>query len=148
MKFNPAVEPIQKSNSVFQTNKETTDMEADCAESHNTNSHKHMFANVIPIPIVQDRGNKGRYFAQQLKEIDKELRIYKEPQNSGYTENAVLSKENSQSFNMEKLRTEVAPKQNLVETPLHETPIHRSHAPPLQDVTNYSHAPITVENPS
>ena len=52
MKFNPAVEPIQKSNSVFQTNKETTDMEADCAESHNTNSYKHMSANVIPIPVV------------------------------------------------------------------------------------------------
>ena len=49
---------------------------------------------------------------------------------------------------MEKLRTELAPNQNLVETPLRETPIHRSHAPPLQDVTNYSHAPMTVENPS
>ena len=148
MKFSPAVEPIQKSNSVFQTNKETTDMEADCAKTHNTNSHKHMSANVILIPVVQDRGNKGGDFAQQLKEIDKELRIYKEPQNSRYTENAVLSKENSQSFNMEKLRIELAPNQNLVKTPLRETPIHRSHAPPLQDVTNYSHAPMTVENPS
>lgn len=66
----------------------------------------------------------------------------------GFIENVVFSKENSQSFDMEKLRTELAPNQNLTGTPQCETPIHRSHAPPLQYETNYSHAPMTVENPS
>ena len=52
MKFSPAAEPIPKSKSVFQTNKETTDMEVDYAESQNTKSHKHTSANVIPILVV------------------------------------------------------------------------------------------------
>lgn len=123
-------------------------MEADYDKSQTTRSHKHTSANIIPIPVVQDHGNKGGNFSQQLKEIDKELGIYEDPQNSGFTKNVVFFKEDSQSFDMEKLKTELAPNQNRTGDPQREKPIHKSHAPPIQGVTNYPHATMAVENPS
>lgn len=56
--------------------------------------------------------------------------------------------ENSQSFNMENLRNELAPNQTLSETSLREKLNHRTHASPLHDVINFNHTPLTVENPS
>lgn len=78
MKSSSEAKSIPKSKAGFQTNKETTDMEADSVEPQTTKSHKLTFANIIPIPVVQDHGNKGGEFAQQLKEIDRELGIYRE----------------------------------------------------------------------
>nr|POE61994.1 hypothetical protein CFP56_38538 [Quercus suber] len=104
MKFSPATEQLAKAKSVVRTNKETNDIEADSAESQ-----KNMSANTVPNTAVQDHGNKGGDFDQQLKEIDSELGIYEDPQNLGLPTNPTFPKENSNSFDMGKLRNELAP---------------------------------------
>lgn len=58
MKFSPtAARSIPKLNLAVQTNKETTDMEADSIEPNNIVSHNHMFEMETTFPIVQDREN-------------------------------------------------------------------------------------------
>ena len=66
----------------------------------------------------------------------------------GNTKNSVSTKESPNSFDMEKLQNELAPNKIQAGTPLREISTPKSHACPLQDVTNYSHAPKTIENPS
>ena len=143
MKFSPVAEGVEKSEAVFRTNKETYDMEADFTESQ-----KQTAANSIPNPVVTDHGINGPDFAQQLKEIDNELGIYEAPQTLGNTENSVSTKESQNSFDMENLRNELAPNKIQAGTLLREISTPKSHACPLQDVTNYSHAPKTIENSS
>ena len=67
--------PIQRSNTVMNPDKENTDMEADFMENQNQNSHISVETNENPTPPFQEYGNKGDYFAQKLKEIDKDLGI-------------------------------------------------------------------------
>ena len=139
---------IPKSNPTVQMNKETSDTGEDSVNPKNINSHNHDPASENSIPAVQDHENQGRDFDEEIREIDTELGIYEEPQNSGYTENVVPLYVNSQSFNMEKLKNELASNQTLLETPLRDELSHKFHATTPHDMTNYSHAPQNFENPS
>ena len=139
---------IPKSNPTVQTNKETFDTGEDSVDPKNINSHNHAPASENSIPAVQDHENQGRDFDEEIREIDTELGIYEEPQNSGYTENVVSLYVNSQSFNMERLKNELASNQTLPETPLRDELSHKFHATTPYDMTNYSHAPQIFENPS
>ena len=75
---------------------------------------------------------------QKIREIEKDLGIYVNPSKSVQAETAVLNKETSPLFDLDKLRNELKENQgsqqahNLIHTS------HRSHDTPLQDVTNTS----------
>ena len=149
MKSSPmATGPILKSNTTVHMDKETIDVGTDFVGTNNTNPHNHGPVTETPTPVVQVHGNQGNYFEEQLNEIDTELGIYEQPRNSGYTENAAPIHVTTQPFNMENLKNELASNQGFVETPPSDMPRHRAHARPLQDVTNYSHAPLSVKKPS
>lgn len=116
-------------------------MEADFVEIQQQNSHNSAIINENPIPSFQNHENKGDYFAQKLKEIDKDLGFYEEPQNTG-----LFHKEASPLFDMEKLRPGLAIKENAALVPPREHPSHAEHAVPLSDISNYSHDPMNSES--
>ena len=110
-------------------------MEADSMETQNQNSHISVKINENPTPPFQDHRNKGDYFAQKLKEIDKYLGIYEEPSSTDFCQ-----KEASPLFDMENLRAKLATNENVALTPPHVHHSHADHAAPLSDISNYSHA--------
>ncbi|XP_030942600.1 uncharacterized protein LOC115967604 [Quercus lobata] len=130
----------QGSNSVRNPDKENADMEADVMETQNQNSNISAKINENPNPPFQDYGNKGEYFAQKLKEIDKDLGIYEEPPSTEF-----FQKEASPLFDMENLRAELAINENVVLTSPREHHCHAEHAAPLRDISNYSHTPTNSE---
>ena len=132
--------PIQRSNTVMNPNKENTDMEVDSMENQNQNSHISVEINENPTPPFQDHGNKGDYFSQKIKEIDKDLGIYEEPPIADS-----CHKEASPLFDMKNLRAELANKENIELTPPHVHLSNADHAAPLRDISNYSHAITSSE---
>ena len=136
----PRTNPSQRSNSVRNLDKENTDMEAGSMETQNQNSNISAKISENPTPPFQDHRNKGEYFAQKLKEIDKDLGIYEEPPSTEFCQ-----KEASPLFDMENLRVELAINKNVVLTPPREHHNHAKHAAPLRDISNYSHTPTNSE---
>ena len=59
----PRTNPIQRSNTMMNPDKENIDMEADSMENQNQNSHIPVETNENPTPPFQECGNKGDYFA-------------------------------------------------------------------------------------
>ena len=131
----PRMNPIQRSNPVMNPDKENTDMKADSMETQNQNSNISAEINENQTPPFQDHGNKGDYFAQKLKEIDKDLGIYEEPPSTDFSQ-----KEASPLFDMENLRAELAINESVALTPPHEHHSHAKHAAPLRDMSNYPYA--------
>ena len=125
---------------VMNPNKENTDMEVDSMENQNQNSHISVEINENPTPPFQDHRNKGDYFSQKIKEIDKDLGIYEEPPIADS-----CHKEASPLFDMKNLRAELANKENIELTPPHVHLSNADHAAPLRDISNYSHAITSSE---
>ena len=57
-------------------------MEVDFVNIQNLESHESTVPKGNSTPPFQAHGNKGDYFAQKIKKIDKDLRIYDDPSKS------------------------------------------------------------------
>ena len=136
----PRKNPIQRSNMVMNPDKENTDMEADSMENQNQISHIYVETNENPTPPFQESRNKGDYFAQKLKEVDKDLGIYEEPPIADS-----CHKEASPLYDMQNLQAELANKENVELSPPQVHLSNVDHAAPLRDISNYSRAITSSE---
>ena len=116
-------------------------MEADSVEFQNQNSQNSATINENQIPSFRDHGDKGEYFAQKLKEIDKDLSVYEEPSSTEFH-----PKESSPFYDMENLRSELAFNDTVTLTPPLVNQNHAGHAAPLREISNYSPAPTCSRN--
>ena len=136
----PRANPIQRPTTVVYPDKETTDMEADFVENQNQTSHISVEADENPIPPFQECGNTGDYFAQKIKEIDKDLGIYEEPPSADLCQNVA-----SPLYDMQNIRAELANNERGELSPPRVHPNKTDQAAPLRDISNYSHATTTSE---
>ena len=84
-------------------NKENSNQGTDAVILENHEVQKSTAPQSKSIPNFQDQGNKEDLFSQQLKEIDKDLGIYKDPLNTVDTD-SISNKEASPLFDLENLK--------------------------------------------
>nr|POE46040.1 hypothetical protein CFP56_58560 [Quercus suber]POF23490.1 hypothetical protein CFP56_40066 [Quercus suber] len=147
-KSDPVVETASKAQPVNQPSMETSKLNADFAGFQIPKPQNSAPVNGNNCSGPQDHGNNEESFSQKLREIDKELGIYEDAPTSGPAENYVTQKENLRTFDLENLRSEIAPIQNTSLTPPSIKQPIKPHASILHDVTNSPKAPMHVENSS
>ena len=90
-------------SSVPQSRKMVPNKETDAVILENLKDQESTAPQSKSAPLSQDHENKGDFFTQQLKEIDKDLGIYEDPLNVAAT-NSISNKEVSPLFDLENLK--------------------------------------------
>lgn len=105
-------------------------------EIQNKKSHESTVLQGNSIPHFQDHKNKGEYFSQKLKEIDKDIGIYEDLLKSAAAEEVNSYKETSPLFNVENLKNSLYTNPSLPKSQTLVPPLHKECTTYLHDITN------------
>ena len=133
-------------SSVPQSRKMVPNKETDAVILENLKDQESTTPQSKSAPLSQDHGNKGDFFTQQLKEIDKDLGIYEDPLNAAAT-NSISNKEVSPLFDLENLKNSLEVNPGLPPQHFFSYQNHKESNTHLHDITNSSPHHMVSETP-
>ena len=130
----------------MEPNKENSNKEIDAVILENLEDQESTAPQSKSTSLSQDHGNKGDFFSQQLKEIDKDLGIYEDPLNVAATD-SISNKEFSPLFDLDNLKNSLEVNPSLPPQHFFSSQNHKESNTHLHDITKSSPHHVVSETP-
>ena len=130
----------------MEPNKENSNKETDVVILENLKDQESTAPQSKSASLSQDHRNKGDFFSQQLKEIDKDLGIYEDPLN-GAAADSISNKEVSPLFNLDNLKNSLEVNPGLPPQHFFSSQNHKESNTHLHNITNSSPHHVVSKTP-